>query len=516
MGYFRLRQKGSARAGLPLLTAALAAACACLFAGPAPARAAAPLSFFDAPHELRGQLGSAGREAALDELDALGVDVVRMIVYWSEVSPNPNSPTRPAQLEPRNHTTYGSNGRLWGDIDAVVRGAAARGMQVALVPSGKFPSGVVPKWVSSDPSNTVSDPNPAAFEDFMYALGSRYNGFYRPTPESPPIPRAQFISAWNEPNSDLFLGPRKRYGRLYVPELYRRLVFAARRGLSDAGWDGTFLVGETAPRRSIHAIAPIDLMRGALCLNSRYKPVGPCSRLPGDGWSHHPYGRALMPQRRPKDPTQITAANLGKLTKALDRAASAGMIRSRIPLWITEFGVESQRGRSPAAQAAGLATAERIIGSNKRVRSVAQYLLRDDPPERWGVFSGLRTHKSPVGAGCKGCKPAFGSYRTPLAVRAFGPRRCLKRKQNRKTGKRRCVRRSSGRRVSVWGHVRPVRSRATVVVWFRDRGRKPRRLKRLRTDGSGYFTFKSKNRPLRKWRLAWNGQRGPWVSAFRY
>lgn len=515
MGRLLVRQEGPARAGLSLLTAA-AVALACAMA-PGAARAAAPLTFFDAPHELRGQLGPHGREEALDELDRLGVDVVRMIVYWVEVVPTPNSATRPGSLDPRDHTTYGPNGRNWGFIDAVVKGAKARGMKVSLVPSGKFPTGIVPRWVSADPNNTRSDPAPAAFESFMYAMGSRYSGFYRPDPDGPAIPRVDFISAFNEPNSDLFLGPRKRRGKLYVPSLYRKLVFAARRGLSESGWDGTFLIGETAPRKSVHAIAPLELMRGALCLNRKWKRNSSCSRLPGDGWAHHPYSRALMPHVKPKDPTQINPRVLGKLITALNRAGATGAVRPRLPVWITEFGVEYRRGRSALAQAAGIGTAERLMSRHNRVRSVAQYLLRDDPTARWAVYSGLRKHGSPIGKGCSGCKPAMASYRLPLAVRAHGRRACFRRRTVRRGGRsfRRCVR-TAPAKASVWGHVRPVRGRTRVVVWVKDRRRKAKRVRRLRTSATGHFTFKMRNRPGRKWRVHWNGHRGTWVPAYRY
>ena len=82
----------------------------------------------------------------------------------------------------------------------------------------------------------------------------------------------------------------------------------------------------------------------------------------------------------------MTIGVLSRLTRALDRATRAGAFtrRSKMPLWLTEFGIQSTPDRyfgvSLAKQVEYRAIAERMAWSNPRVRAFSQYLLRDDRP----------------------------------------------------------------------------------------------------------------------------------------
>src|SRR2546427_991838 len=93
-------------------------------------------------------------------------------------------------------------------------------------------------------------------------------------------------SIWNEPNLPAFLLPQwKSNGTPESPRIYRGLYQAGYEGLQEAGLTRPkVLFGETAPtgyttvnvRREgrkalLHDVAPLAFVRGALCLNPRYR-----------------------------------------------------------------------------------------------------------------------------------------------------------------------------------------------------------------------------------------------------
>jgi hypothetical protein len=179
----------------------------------------------------------------------------------------------------------------------------------------------------------------------------------------------------------------------------------------------TVLMGETSPVgvASQHVPAPLAFLRGVLCLNESYKPVGHCAELPADGYAQHPYDNARGPfADPPKD--DVTINTLGRLITALDRAASVGAVRRGMPVYVTEFGVQTKPnpyvGVTLAQQAEFDAISEHIAWNNPRVMSFSQYLLRDDHPVRGRVVgsqSGLETYRGKQ-------KPDYGGFRLPLTV----------------------------------------------------------------------------------------------------
>ena len=105
----------------------------------------------------------------------------------------------------------------------------------------------------------------------------------------------------------------------------------------------TVLMGETSPVgvASQHVPAPLAFLRGMLCLSASYRPVGHCAQLPADGWAQHPYANARGPFGDPPA-DDVTINTLGRLVTALDRAAAAGAVRRGLPVYVTEFGVQSK------------------------------------------------------------------------------------------------------------------------------------------------------------------------------
>jgi hypothetical protein len=475
------------------LLATLAAASA---AAPAPASAAAApdMTIFDVSHEAIGYRGVAARLAAFQDMSALGVDTVRLLVWWQDVAPGRKKKQMPAGFQPKNSNTYGPDGSGWAGVDAAVRLAAARGISVYLVPSGGPVRAAIPRWASLTPKRGAHNPDPAAYRDFMQAIGSRYNGDFDPDGIGPDstLPAVSMIGVWNEPANSTYLLPQRRGHKLVSPKRYRKLFNAARSGLDAAGWNGKLLIGETGPQGVGSNPDPLSFMRGVLCLNKKYKRKRKCPRLEADGWAHHPYALSFAPWQKPPGADRVSIGSMGRLNRALRRAGRAKALPRGLPIYITEFGYQSKPDRSfglPLRRHAEyLAISEWIAHKDPRVVSYGQYLLHDDPKHYGpgGFQSGLRFADDKP-------KPAFAGFRLPLAAR-------IKRKD----------------RVTLWGRVRPATGATTVRIRFRDRGRAAKKLKNVKTDSSGYFTLKAKYKRGRLFGVEWEGSAGPLIRAYRW
>jgi hypothetical protein len=457
------------------LTALAALVAALTLGAAAPARAARtqPL-YFDAP-ELRDP---AAREGALDELQSLGVRAVRIVLYWQDVAPEAERNNVPA-ADLNDPAAY-----AWGSYEEAIAAAHARGFSVLVTLTTPGP-----RWATAKKTDRLTRPSPAQFARFAEAAGRQFGD------------RVDAWSALNEPNHPDFLLPQYgKGGRPLSPRIYRRLFQAMAKGIDASGNAGdTLLMGETAPRGTGKVVHPVTFLRMSLCLNAKWRRSKKCGKLDVDGWAHHPYTTKVGPWFAPPSPNDVTIGVLSRLTRALDRATRAGAFRrrSRMPVWLTEFGIQSTPDRyfgvSLAKQVEYRAIAERMAWANPRVRAFSQYLLRDDRPvegatgqSRYGGFeSGLR-----FATGRE--KPALSGFRLSLAA--------LRR----------------GRSVSLWGVVRPATGRVEATVLYGDRKSKTfRRLKTVRTDARGYFTTTTRYKKGRRYRLKWGDAQGYPVRVYR-
>jgi hypothetical protein len=456
-----------------------------LLAAPASASRTQALTF-EAPRDL---LDPAFRPAALQEMDSLGVRALRVILTWSLVAPSPSSAQQPS-FDPTDPGGYN-----WGEYDALMQAAKARNWPVLLTISGP-----VPTWATKSKLDNLTRPLPAAFEAFTTAVGRKYGN------------QVHTWAIWNEPNQPQFLLPQFGHGgKAISPGIYRELYKAGVRGLTKAGQGkDRILLGETSPRGTGRVVAPLRFLRGALCLNNQYKRRKSCGPLPAGGYAHHAYTTRQGPFFKPANPDDVTIGVLGRLTNALDRARRAGALTSRLPIFLTEFGIQStpdtQSGVSLAKQVEYRAIAERIAYDNRRVVAFSQYLLRDsDPtgPKQYGGFeSGLRFANGRP-------KPSLPAFRLPLAVQR------------------------KGAKVSGWGLVRPASPLAfgplaptpvtppgagptTVTILYADRGSSRFRvLRTVKSDSTGYFRFSSKYRAGRRWNVRWQRFSGTPVGSYR-
>ena len=193
---------------------------------------------------------------------------------------------------------------------------------------------------------------------------------------------------------------------------------------------------------------PLAFLRGTLCLDSKYRKSKSCGELEADGYAHHAYTTSAGPRFKPANTDDVTIGVLSRLTGALDKAAKAGALPKHLPVYLTEFGIQSTpdkvSGVSLAKQAAYMAISEHMAYVNPRVVAFSQYLLSDDPPRsegyRYGGFeSGLRSADGKA-------KPAYEGFRLPLAVEVYGTSDVL------------------------WGLVRPQRAVSKVTIERKPKG----------------------------------------------
>ena len=173
------------------------------------------------------------------------------------------------------------------------------------------------------------------YAQFAAAVVKRYSG------DLPGLPPVRYFSIWNEPNHRNFLKPTKE-----APAIYRKLVDAAIPAIrANAVPDAKILVGELAPvGRAPKAMGPTEFLRKWLCLNKRFKRTSSGSgcrsfkKIAAQGFAHHPYGPT---ERVPKTRDVINMLAIRQLGKYLDQAARAGRITAKLPIYNTEFGLQS-------------------------------------------------------------------------------------------------------------------------------------------------------------------------------
>src|SRR3954470_14026803 len=379
----------------------------------------------------------------LEKIASLGVDTIRVSLYWHLVAPNPTRKRHPdfGEAGAADPASYSQD--RWRRYDRIVKLAGKHGLNVYFSITGP-----APRWATRSRTRNINNdrPNPRDFRDFVTAVGRRSSGSYpdpdaapppdpAPTtpslpvstdpPESQPvIPRVARWSFWNEPNFPSWLGPQwKRVGRRAYrpisPTLYRRLVDAGWLGLQGTTHAGdVILLGETAPygphdpkRPGVKGLmaAPMFL-RELYCVNKRYRPYrGRAARVracpttaasrrrfrathpalfEATGWAHHAYSLQRPPTFKGRRRDAAPLGALYRLTRALDRSQFRwGAESAEWPIWITEYGYQTlppdpYRGVSWGRQASWMSWGEYLAYRNPRVDSYAQFLLVDDAPKK--------------------------------------------------------------------------------------------------------------------------------------
>jgi len=256
--------------------------------------------------------------ATLDTLHSLGVDRIRVSLFWRVVAPAGGLKTKPAGFDGADPAAYPQGN--WARFDALIAAAQARGIAVNLDVTSP-----APLWATGHPARADIEqtytPDPKEFGAFVHAAAVRYSGaFVLPgapgsaapaTPPTPPpgipglppigraapregprvaagtrLPRVDYWEIYNEPNQAGWLTPQwlpdpRKPSRFIetAPSLYR--------GLLDAGWAAlqstghgrdTILAGSTAPKGLnvqgiTRSIKPLRFLRLLYCLDGRYRPL---------------------------------------------------------------------------------------------------------------------------------------------------------------------------------------------------------------------------------------------------
>jgi hypothetical protein len=402
-----MRQEVRDKSARPLLAALLLAA-ALLPSGAAPAAASPTQASIlqDDPQLL--YVSASHRSKRLSELKSLGVDVVKVRVRWRDLAPK----KRPAGFNGADPNRYD-----WSAYDGLVSGAQSRGMGVLFQLGGD-----APEWAT--PGNSaVRNPNAGEFGKFVRAVGTHF-------------PNVNLYSVWNEPNLVSWLAPQKSGNVPQAPRIYRNLVRAAAAGLSASGHGSDqLLIGELLPfsrtaGNNSKRTRPLAFLRELACLDSHYRPYkGKAASkrgckgftaLPGTGLAYHPYTLAGGPGVRTPNPDDATISNLDRITRALSRLRARHRIARSWSIWISEFGFEStppDRYATPIGKVPGFMNwSEFIAYKNRRVASIAQYPLVDDPGHSAGFQSGLRFHNNTKKPG------VFAAYQRPFYARQSGSR----------------------------------------------------------------------------------------------
>jgi hypothetical protein len=393
------------RATLLLPALALALACAALVAA-APPPAAASTSqeslFQDDALLVYPPIAQVGQ--TLDTLQGLGVDRVRVSVYWRLVAPSPGASRRPS-FDASDPSAYPAAN--WRRYDDLLRAAYARGLQVDFDITGP-----APRWASQpapDGNNQLDgayEPDAADFGKFAHAVALRYSGSYapparkqNPPPPPPPnpnplpvpitfgsgdqppppaapqelpdgvLPRVNFWSVWNEPNQKLFLAPQYQSREEFSPRIYRLLADYAWQALLGSGHGGdTVVIGDTAPkgggeRDDLANMRPLRFVRALYCVSPRLRPLGGAAAdalgcpdsdqvagfpaqhpalFQASGYAHHPYALLTPPWLPARNPDDVAIADIPRLDGTLRRIFAAYRQRNRLPLYDTEFGYQTR------------------------------------------------------------------------------------------------------------------------------------------------------------------------------
>jgi hypothetical protein len=432
--------------------------------------------YFEAPKELLSS--NALREKTIASLQGLGVHALRVQLFWRNVAPAGKSSRRPS-FDATNPANYN-----WGQYVPLLAEAHALHWSVLLTVTSP-----VPMWATAGHRDKLGVTRPAdrEFQQFMTAVARQFGS------------EVALYAIWNEPNHPRFLRPQfNSRGLPASPRIYRGLFQAGYEGLKAAGISGPkVLFGETAPGGEtrinpreglLKDVAPLVFLREALCLNNSYRKSGTCSALHAAGYGHHAYSmRAAGPFYIPPGRDNVTIGVLSRLGQALDRAAAAHAIDSHLPIYLTEFGVESRPNKYlgvPVGQQAEYdAIAERLAYQNPRVASFSQYLMRDDPLSGVGVAGGVGFQTGLLYLG-GARKPLYSGFPVPLVV----------------------SRRGHG--YSLWGLIRPTTGSTQLTLLVQPpHSRSFRKLRQITTNGSGVWTLNSST-AAKAWRVQWRSPSG--------
>jgi hypothetical protein len=385
--------------------------------------------------------------------------VIRLNVSWAlTVGGPPADPTNP-----------GSSSYDFTSIDAGVRDARARGLDVLLMIFS------APGWAEAPGRSASAEggtwkPNPGHLAAFSQAVAARYGGGFDPdgAGSQQPLPAVQALQVWNEPNLDLFLTPQYEGGAPVAVAWYREMLNAAYSSIKAVAPQMPVVAAGLSPygdppggERS----RPVRYLRELLCIRKRGKKLGKakgCSATTRfDIFAHNPINTEGGPRRSASHADDASTADLGRLVRVLRAAERAKTAPGgRHPVWATEIWWDSKPPNVVGAP----------LGRHARFIEEALYLLWKAGASvviNLQVRDAVSPHIDFLGGDNSGLflvdgrpKPAFRAFRFPFVTER------------------------SGKRLRAWGKA----PAAGKLVIQRRAGKRWRTVRKLRVRQGGVFT----------------------------
>jgi hypothetical protein len=232
-------------------------------------------------------MSAADIDKTLDEMQALGVQDVRIVIFWAGVEPKDD--------------VYD-----WDQIDLIVNAAAERNMGVLAALNS------TPGWATVPGTPAISGPpaDPTKFADFAADVAARYAG------------KVGGYEVWNEPNSKTFwsTGPD--------PAAYTELLKAAYPAIKAADPDAVVIGAVTAPLVSFGNLTmdPVTFLR-------KMYEAGAHDNF--DALSFHPYHYTL-PFSQGGSNANAPLAQLEGMRELMVQYGDGAKL-----IWATEYGEPS-------------------------------------------------------------------------------------------------------------------------------------------------------------------------------
>jgi hypothetical protein len=336
------------------LSIAALAACALLgFCAPA---LGSPAIRYGVQDDAWLRFGPGTLQQRLDRLQSLGVDLVRVNVYWSEVQP------RKGVFD-------------WSGYDPAIKGLHQRGIEPVLTLVS------TPGWANGNKGTNWVPASGASFAAFAAATARHY-------------PYVRRFLIWNEPN-------QRRWLRPTLPSLYvQRLLNPAYTAIHKVRKHALVAGGVTAPRAATGGVSPAVWIKSMGAYHAKL-----------DAYAHNPY--PLTPSETPLTGgcTHCSTLTMATLPRLIADVSKAFGKSKRI--WLTEYGYQTNPpdrllGVSPIKQALYMSEASMRAYLAPSVDMLIGYLVKDEPEiDRWQ--SGMLTVHGVQ-------KPYYQAFQLPLSV----------------------------------------------------------------------------------------------------
>jgi hypothetical protein len=337
--------------------------------------------------------------ASFAALKALHTQVLRVNLYWG------GNKWAVANAKPTDATDPGDPAYNWSLYDRLMKYASLDNIKVV------FSILFTPSWANGGAGKTVAPTDPMDLQNFAHAAAERYSGFWTPPSwqqnatlgiGNTPLPVVTMWTAWNEPNSPVWLTPQyKRVGGVWRAEAayqYAKICNAVYTGVhsviispergpvtgEQVACGVTDPKGNDAPTQARSSIDPLSFLIAAHKFGMKTFDV----------YAHHPYADAgteapsFVPTGNHKRRVQL--GNINLLLNELTQ------LYGPKHLWITEYAYQTNPpnktifGVSWAKQALYMQQAYALARKNPRIDMLLWFLLKDDA-SKTGWQSGLET-----------------------------------------------------------------------------------------------------------------------------